>query len=261
MDKKRNVDDGWREEEDGLNSPVAMLAVFGGLVIVAGIICMLVWGISHSKKNNDAVAGNPVPAPPTNSIVETLADESTKPAEDSWTDADPVSGIGEMEFRTISEEVTARDVINLRSTPDASSEKNVVGQLLNGEVATRIGYNSEYGWSKLKYDGQEVYAATKYLTSDLNYRPIVVEADKNRVTTQEGKVIVFQDCNDTVTPKEYVNLRTEPSTAQGKATVRCVMNKGEQAHRTGYSPDAGWSRLEYNDEVLYVVTSYLEKVE
>ena len=257
----KNVDDAWRDGEDEMNSPIAMMAVFGGLVIVAGIICMLVWGISHSKKNNDAVAGNPVPAPSSNPIVETLADETSKTDENSWTDMEPVSGIEDMAFRDISEEVTARDVINLRNTPDASSEENVVGQLNNGEVATRIGYNSEYGWSKLKYDGQEVYAATKYLTSDLSHRPIVVNTDKNRVTTEEGKVVIFQDCNDTVTPKEYVNLRTEPSTAQGKATVRCVMNKGEQAHRTGYSPDAGWSRLEYNDEVLYVVTSYLEKAE
>ena len=34
----KNVDDAWRDGEDEMNSPIAMMAVFGGLVIVAGII-------------------------------------------------------------------------------------------------------------------------------------------------------------------------------------------------------------------------------
>lgn len=82
----------------------------------------------------------------------------------------------------------------------------------------------------------------------------------NRVTTQEGRVIIFTDCDDMVTPKEYVNLRTEPSTSQGEATVGCRLNQGEIAHRTGISEEMGWSRVEYNDQVLYVITSYVSVV-
>ena len=86
------------------------------------------------------------------------------------------------------------------------------------------------------------------------------DADLNRVTTQDGRVIIFMDCDDMVTPKEYVNLRTEPSTAQGEATVGCRLNKGETARRTGVSEEMGWSRVEYNGQVLYVVTSIVSVV-
>lgn len=85
-------------------------------------------------------------------------------------------------------------------------------------------------------------------------------SEGNRVTTLDGRVIIFTECDDMVTPKEYVNLRTEPSTAQGDATVGCMLNNGEIAHRTGISEEMGWSRLEYKDQVLYVVTSLVNVV-
>ena len=73
--------------------------------------------------------------------------------------------------------------------------------------------------------------------------------------------IIFADCSDNITPKEYVNLRTEPSTSQGEATVRCQVKSGETVRRTGYSADSGWSRVEYNGEVLYVVSSLMKAVQ
>lgn len=84
--------------------------------------------------------------------------------------------------------------------------------------------------------------------------------DLNKVTTQDGRVIIFMECDDMVTPKEYVNLRTEPSTSRGEATVGCRLNNGEVAHRTGISEEMGWSRVEYNDQVLYVVSSFVNVV-
>lgn len=86
------------------------------------------------------------------------------------------------------------------------------------------------------------------------------QEDLNQVVTQDGRIIVFTECDDFVTPKEYVNLRTEPSTAQGEATVGCTLNQGEKAHRTGISEEMGWSRVEYNGQVLYVVTSFVNVV-
>ncbi len=87
------------------------------------------------------------------------------------------------------------------------------------------------------------------------------EEDPNIVVTSDGREVVFVDCDNMVTPKEYVNLRTEPSTAGAETTVYCKVHAGELLHRTGYSPDFGWSRLEYGDVVLYVVTSNVEPVE
>ena len=177
----------------------------------------------------------------------------------------PSGNVGEMEengfmsFAAASDRVTAKDETNLRSTP-TTTEDNVVGRLLNGATAERTGVNEDTGWSRLDYNGQTVYAVTRYLTTDLAYQTPVTPTDPNRIITQDGRTIIFADWDDYITPKEYVNLRTEPSTSQGDATVRCQVNSGENIHRTGYSQDSGWSRVEYNGEILYVVSSYVVTV-
>ena len=174
---------------------------------------------------------------------------------------EPVSGTSDMTFTAIEESVTPKDVVNLRSEPSTLDAENIVAQAQNGEVLTRTGVNADTGWTRLEYNGQTVYAVSQYLTVDLTYQPPVQKADPNRVNTLDGRIILFTDVSDNITPKEYVNLRTEPSTSEGESTVRCQISNGEVLHRTGYSPDAGWSRVEYNGEVLYVVSSYVYTVE
>jgi len=170
---------------------------------------------------------------------------------------EPISGDTSMSFTAVDESVTAKDVLNLRSAPTTADSENVVAQLKNGESAKRIGVNNDTGWSKLEYNGQTVYAVSGYLTTDLAYKPPVQKTNPNRVNTLDGRVIIFTDCDDYISPKNYVNLRLEPSTAEGNATVHAQLNYGEVVHRTGYSADAGWSRVEYNGQVVYVVTSYM----
>ena len=51
-----------------------------------------------------------------------------------------------MTFGDVNETVTAKDVINLRSTPYTGDEGNVVGQLKNGETLVRTGRNDSTGW-------------------------------------------------------------------------------------------------------------------
>ena len=165
-----------------------------------------------------------------------------------------------MSFQEVSDSVTAKDVTNLRSVPSTEDAENVVGQLKNGESLARTGVNSDTGWSRLNLNGETVYAVTQFLTTDLSYKTPVTPSNPNRVSTLDGRVIIFTDCDDNVTPKEYVNLRTEPSTSEGQSTVKCQVNNGESMHRTGYSSDSGWSRVEYNGEVLYVVTSLVQGV-
>lgn len=170
---------------------------------------------------------------------------------------DPVSGSVTMAFTDVQETVTAKDVINLRTSPSTSEAENIAAQAKNGESLTRTGINQDTGWSRIDYNGQTLYAVSQYLTTDLTYTTPVQAADPNRVSTKDGRVIVFTDCDDTISPKEYVNLRLEPSTSEGNATVHCKLEYGETAHRTGYSTDSGWSRVEYDGKVLYVVTSMI----
>ena len=150
-----------------------------------------------------------------------------------------------------------KDVLNLRSAPTTTDEGNIVTQIQNGEVIVRTGINENTGWSEVEYQGQVLYAVSQYLTTDLSYQVPVKPSDPNRVSTIGGRIIIFTNCDDWISPKEYVNLRTEPSTAEGDNTVSCQLNYGEKVHRTGYSADAGWSRVEHNGQVLYVVTSFM----
>ncbi|MDL2302137.1 SH3 domain-containing protein [Lachnospiraceae bacterium OttesenSCG-928-D06] len=81
------------------------------------------------------------------------------------------------------------------------------------------------------------------------------------VTTYDGRTMTFTPCDDIVSPKMEVNLRGEPSTSQGNDTIHYRLPYNENVHRTGINEDTGWSRVEYNGEVLYAVTNYLFVVE
>ncbi|MCR5459655.1 MAG: glycoside hydrolase family 25 [Acetatifactor sp.] len=64
----------------------------------------------------------------------------------------------------------------------------------------------------------------------------------------------FAECHESVTAKIQTNLRTWPGTDIGE--IVHVLENGEEAIRTGTS-DKGWSRVEWQGQVLYAVTSYL----
>lgn len=294
-----NFDDDF-DEEDNVH-PLKAVGVFLGLVVAAAVICVIAWSISHSESEDEqsAVASEIAQEedleasaesveepeeseivddvevenePTSDAVVEVESTENemtegeaqeTQTAENpvGATDAEPISGNESMEFTEVADTVTAKDVTNLRSVPSTLDAENVVSQLLNGDAISRTGVNDTTGWSRLDYNGQTVYAVTQFLTTDLNYKPPVAPSDPNRITTQDGRVIIFTDCDDYITPKEYVNLRIEPSTSQGETTAKYQISNGTVVHRTGYSPDSGWSRVEYNGEVLYVVSSFVYNTE
>ena len=67
--------------------------------------------------------------------------------------------------------------------------------------------------------------------------------------------IVFTEVNETVTAKQETNLRSEPSTLSDDSVVVKLVH-GDTAIRTGIGHN-GWSRVIYNGQTLYAVTSYL----
>lgn len=67
----------------------------------------------------------------------------------------------------------------------------------------------------------------------------------------------FDEIDDYVTAKEVTNLRSEPSTSQGAETVVDKLRNGIPAKRTGINEETGWSRLEFNGQVVYAVSQYL----
>ncbi|MCI8275744.1 MAG: hypothetical protein HFI66_09085 [Lachnospiraceae bacterium] len=68
-------------------------------------------------------------------------------------------------YQEASDSVTAKEEVYLRSVPDSSSDENVVATLSHGEFVSRTGIGSN-GWSRLDYNGTEVYAVTSLLTTE-----------------------------------------------------------------------------------------------
>lgn len=157
-----------------------------------------------------------------------------------------------MEFEAVNEAVTAKSETNLRDIPSQDSDSSVLYTLTNGEMATRIGI-SDSGWSKVVLDGHIYYAVSSYLTEDFNQ--IAQYEDNSGLQTQ------FKEVDDQVTAKELVNLRALPSVEHEDAVVVAQLKNGTVIQRNGINEDVGWSRVVYEGQTLYCVSSYLIVVE
>ena len=155
-----------------------------------------------------------------------------------------------VEVTEVEEQVTAKDEVNLRSTMEQGSDDNIVGSMKNGETAVRTGVGNN-GWSRIIYNGQTVYCVSNYLTTDLSY--VTPQETESEFKTK------FTDVSENVTAKEVTNLRNRPS-VESPSEVIAELKNGEVIVRTGVSNE-GWSRVEYNGQTLYCISSYLEVVQ
>jgi GH25 family lysozyme M1 (1,4-beta-N-acetylmuramidase) len=80
------------------------------------------------------------------------------------------------------------------------------------------------------------------------------------VTANVESGMQFTEVNETVTCKDVLNLRDRPSQGEGSVVIAQIKN-GETVTRTGYNSTTGWSRVVYNGQTLYCVSSYLVVVE
>lgn len=165
-----------------------------------------------------------------------------------YVEANPEVGVV---FQEVDETVTAKERTNLRSTMEQGDDGNVRAQLQNGEVIRRTGIGQN-GWSRVEYEGERLYAVSSYLTTDLSYQPPKEEPD-------DGFKTKFTKVSEQVTAKEVTNLRNRPS-VEAPSEVIAALQHGEVIVRTGVS-ELGWSRVEYNGQTLYCISSYLQTVE
>lgn len=174
-----------------------------------------------------------------------------------------------MKFTDANETVTAKSKTNLRDKPSQGSDSTVKMTLTNGQTATRTGVSNS-GWSRVVYDGVTYYAVSSYLTTDLTVKeqaPVEQPQEAAPAETEEvkqapaGFKTKFTDCNEVITAKERVNLRSKPSVTDEDSTVVATLYAGTNAVRTGYNTEYGWSRIEFNGQVLYCVSSYIKVVE
>lgn len=163
-----------------------------------------------------------------------------------------------MPFTQVDEEVTAKDATNLRNIPSQGEDSTVVYTLKNGETLKRTGV-SDSGWSRLLYNEQTVYAVSSYLTTDLGYQAPGQEAQgaQEGAGSGDGLKTRFAERNEQMTAKIEVNLRKLPSVTNPDAVVVATLHNGEYVTRTGINEDYGWSRVDYNGQTLYCISSYL----
>lgn len=157
------------------------------------------------------------------------------------------------EFEPASGTVTAKDAVNLRSIPSVTDgESRILAKLHKGDTAERLGI-SDNGWTKLRYNGDTCYAVTSYL--------IVVGEEAEEDSGEDGEIKTrFTEVNEQVTAKVEVNLRTVPSVTDPRSQIIKNLKNGEIVTRTGINEDLGWSRVEYDGQVLYCVSSYLTRL-
>lgn len=152
-------------------------------------------------------------------------------------------------FKAQTDKVTAKISVNLRSLP-TTEDSEVLGTLEHGTFIERVAV-SDKGWSKLIYNGQTVYAVSSYLTTQL-----IIETDPS-----EDVTFLFDEVDESVTAKIETNLRTFPSTEESEVVY--TLPNGEYVRRVGVNKITGWSKLEYEGEIVYAMTLYLtlEQVE
>lgn len=73
--------------------------------------------------------------------------------------------------------------------------------------------------------------------------------------------LVFTEMDDWITAKEVTNLRSEPSTEKGVESVVVKLSNGEAVRRIGINEETGWSKLIYEDTIVYASTAYMMEVD
>lgn len=172
----------------------------------------------------------------------------------------------ETQFVAANQLVTAKKLVNLRKLPSVEHEDaEVLFELHNGDVASCVGV-SDTGWSKLIYKGVTCYAVSSYLTEVTDASAVPDEGTGGAVPTENIAEEIeiqtqFEFVDDKVTAKKVVNLRSLPSTEDPRCEIVAQLDHGVVISRTGVNRDLGWSRVDYNGQPLYCITSYLQVVD
>lgn len=172
----------------------------------------------------------------------------------------------ETQFVAANQLVTAKKLVNLRKLPSVEHEDaEVLFELHNGDVASCVGV-SDNGWSKLIYKGVTCYAVSSYLTEVTDASAVPEEGEPEtepteNITEQIEIQTQFEFVDDQVTAKKVVNLRSLPSTEDPRCEIVAQLDHGVVISRTGVNHDLGWSRVDYNGQPLYCITSYLKVVD
>lgn len=112
----------------------------------------------------------------------------------------------EVKFKNVKETVYAKQNCNLRKS--WSTESNKVGYLLEGQEVERTGVGDN-GWSRIKYNGNDVYVATRLLVTE---KPEEIDEDSENKVNNENIVdenIVIDDVTEMTEEEKLKELQEE----------------------------------------------------
>lgn len=191
-----------------------------------------------SKSATMNIVGNTTPSTPSENGGTSTGSSQTQNPNNNSNNNPPETP--QVTFSDVSETVYTTERCNVRKSYSTSSEK--ITTLSKGATVKRTGVSSS-GWSRVEYNGAVCYISSQYLTTT---KPVEEQVNFNDV---EEKVYAKQNCN----------LRKSWSTDSDKVGY---LTEGEEVTRTGIA-DNGWSRINYNGQVVYVASRLLstEKIE
>ena len=161
-----------------------------------------------------------------------------KPTENPSNDEDNNSNIinNEPTWRETGDTVYALEILNVRKSWNSSSDK--IGSLAKGTSTKRIAVGSN-GWDKIEYNGSIGYVVSKYLTTQ---KP---DEEKDEPNWRETGDIVYS----------LTNLNVRKSWDASSEAIGSL-NKGDSTKRIAVGSN-GWDKIEYYDEIAYVMSKYL----
>ena len=210
-------------------------------------------GASHSGTAENGAAGDSASQSDGAAGSASGSSEEAEAASGSAPADDGTSESAGMVFRDVSEAVTARDQVNLRDQPSTDTG-NVVGTLSYGEAVVRTGV-SDTGWSRLEVNGQVVYASSRLLATSMDYK------EQEKITDENPEAgMHFTAASGIMMAKSgQTNLRTLPTT-NAPSQVVAQLTGDATAERIAEDKDRGWTKLIYNGQTVYAVSSYLTQV-
>ena len=158
------------------------------------------------------------------------ASEAMQEAESESVTSEPESASETPEV--VTETVKATTTVNVRSSDSETADK--LGKVTTGTTLTRL-ESRVNGWSKVLYEGEEGFIKSEFLE--------VVSTDTTGNAT-----------TGYVTVKENVNIREEASETADRVALAYQGTKLELIEHMSN----GWTKINYNVEVAYVKSEYVE---
>ena len=181
---------------------------------------------------------------------------SEEPTTEAPTEAPTTSAPVSLTFTDVNETVYVQNCVQvkLRSTPDASNEKNVEATADFGKSYKRVKVNDL--WSGIEVDGEILYLNTYFLTD----KPDEVVFSMKEDTP---KVLYATNIDPNNGELGNVNLRTftstnpDPEYLDAPDNVGFVAKHGAKLDVTGISADGHWYRVNVTSEGKTITNLYV----